>query len=226
MKKFYIIITSIIALLIFAILMCYIFTSTILGSILTSSFGAKTTVNNTIISTNFVKIYTLKIRNPTGTKHRNALKIKTISIYAPLTNYLKENLIINEIILNDLMLDVEILPGNKNLSNWDQIISHIQNSKPSTKKSNSDSTVKLLQINNLKVRYTDINGKTKVTNIKNLTFKNLSTKNGDITSQIAKTILMRMIFNAKNLTNFPLKLTNQTFQNFFQNLQIQIKSIE
>ena len=219
MKKLSWIISSIVAIIFIIILICYISMSTILGSILTSSFGTKTTVSATTLTFNKLSFWKLKIRNPPNAKQPNALTIGKIAITAPISTYFSKDIQINDINLNNLILTVEIFPGRNQLTNWDEIINHINQSTSGSSKSNRNTYIKTLTINNLTVKVIDANGKTRITRINRLTFRNLSTKNGDITSQIAKTIIMRMIFDVRNITKFPLKIANQTFNNFFRNLQ-------
>lgn len=225
MKKSSWIISSIAAVIFILILICYISMSTILGSILTSSFGTKTTVKATALTANKLSFWRLKIHNPPDTRQPYALTIGKIGITAPISTYFTNDINIQEIHLNNLILTVEILPGRNKLTNWDEIINHISQSNKGTSKSNRETTINLLIINNLTVKVIDNNGNIKETKVKRLVFRDLSTKHGDITSQIAKTIIMHMIFNVKNIANFPLKVTNKTFNNFFQNFQKNIKNI-
>jgi hypothetical protein len=199
--------------------------SSIVGSILTSTFGVKTTVSATAITTNKIRFWQLKIYNPPAGKTPYALTVGKIGIKAPVTTYLSNDIQIKKIALNNLVLTIETLPGKGKLSNWDDIISHISSSPSPTTKSKKHTTIKELTIDNIKINLIDFSGNVKTSTIKNLTFKNLSTKNGDITSQIAKVILMKMLFDVKNITNFPLKITNQNLNDFLKPMGTEFKII-
>lgn len=218
MKKFWIWFLSIISAVIVAILIIYIFAATILGYILTSSFGIKTTVNSTAITPRSVHVWGLHINNPPKTRDPYALTVGKIDIKAPLSTYFTKHIEIEEIRLDNLLLVVEILPGGGSATNWDAIVNHINSSSSGKEGSSREATIKRLTINNLTVRVISANGTVQNTKIKNLTFKDLSTKKGNITSQIAKVIILKVVFNAKNIINFPLQLTKDSYNKFFQNM--------
>jgi len=216
MKKLWITLISLASALILAIILCYIFIATIIGSILTSSFGTKTTVSNAALMPNFLKLWHIHVSNPPPGKDPNALTIGRLKIETPMIRFFKDDVVIDLISLDDLNLYIEVLPGNGQITNWDKIVNQ-PSSKPSPppSKSNKHTTIKELSINNITVKYTDEKGKTSVTKIDNLTFKNLSTKEGNITAQIAKAILLKMIFNVQNVVKFPLKLSKESVNDTF-----------
>ncbi len=224
MKKFLVIILSLFAAIALAFIIGYIFIATVLGSILTTSFGAKTTVGNAALTHSYLKLWDLNVENPPKTKHPHALTIGKLSVVAPITTYLGKDIKISKITLDDLILDIEVMPGGGALTNWDTVINHITSSqKPTTSASDKNTTIDTLLINNITVNYTDASGNVNVTKIKNLTFKNLSTKNGDITSQIAKTILLKILLDVQNVSKIPLKITNESVNTFFKQMNIPIK---
>ena len=53
--------------------------------------------------------------------------------------------------------------------------------------------------------------------INELKFKNLSTKNGDMTAQITKTILMKLILNANTVLKVPVKISKDSMNEFLKN---------
>jgi len=224
MKKIIVIILSFITAIALAFIIGYIFIATVLGSILTTSFGAKTTVGNAALTHSYLKLWDVNVENPPRTKHPYALTVGKLSVIAPITTYLSKSIKISKITLDNLTLDVEIMPGAEGLTNWDAIVNHITSSqKPSTSKSSQTTTIETLTINNITVNYLDAAGNVNTTTIKNLTFKNLSTKNGDITSQIAKTILLKILLDVKNVSKIPLKITNESVNTFFKQINIPIK---
>lgn len=189
--------------------------STILGHILTNSFGTKTTVNHAAITTRTANFWGLQINNKKKMKSPYALRIGKIAVKAPITSYFAEDIEIESIKLKDLTLNIEAVPGSSK-TNWDPILKHINESSKGNKKSNRDSTVKLLTIDNITINVTDSEGKVTTNKIKNLTFKNLSTKNGDITAQIARAVLLKMIFNVQNMIKIPLQVTQDQLNNVFK----------
>ena len=223
MKKFWIWILSIVGVIILAIIVAYVFASAILGHVLTSSFGTKTTINGSAITFRSLRFWHLHVDNPEQSKTPYALTIKKTQVVAPLSTYFTNDVTIERVALKDLTLVVEVLPGKGNITNWDAIIDHINASNKDSKPSNKEATIKLLTIDNLKVKVISADGKVNTTTIDNLTFKDLSTKKGDITSQIAKVVIMKMIFNAQNIIKFPLQLSKDSYNNFFQNMKKEIK---
>ncbi|MCH9620663.1 MAG: hypothetical protein S4CHLAM20_00640 [Chlamydiia bacterium] len=212
MKKLWISLICVLTALILAIVLGYIFIATILGSILTSTFGTKTTVANAALTPTFLKLWHLKVANPPNAKEPYALTIGRIKLKAPITTYLSQNVMIDKISLDDLTLVLEYFPGKKRLTNWDEIINHVNstNTTSSSKKNTGSTTIKELTINNIVIKTIDPAGKVTTTKIKTLTFNNLSTEKGDITAQIAKTILIRMLLNIQDYVKFPIDLTKET----------------
>ena len=217
MRKTPIITTSLVAALTFSVLMIYIFTSTILGSILTTALGTKTTINNTVISLNHLRFWQFQMLNMPNTKFPYALSIQKISIEAPLTTYLSNNVRIKEIEIEGIVLVVETLPGNGNVTNWDAIIAHMNAPVKKESKSTKDTTIDTLVLKNITINFVDPTGKVTVSKINELKFKNLSTKDGNITAQITKTILMKLILNANTLIKVPVKISKDSMNEFLKN---------
>jgi len=216
MRKATFITTLIFGLLILLTLLAYIFSSTILSHILTSSLGTKTTVTNTVISFNHLRFWQINVANTTTSKNPSALTIDRIEVSAPLTAYFKNNIEIKEIELKGLTLVIETLPGNKKLTNWDEIVSHMNKNVGSSTKSTKDTVIDTLVIKDLTIKFVDPNGKMTVNTIKELKFKNLSTKDGNITSQITKAVLLKLILNVNTLIEIPVKLYKDNVNDFIQ----------
>lgn len=212
MKKLWVTILSLFVFLGLCLLLAYIFIATILGYILTDTFGTKTTVGNAALTPNNLKLWHLKIANPPKTKKPYALIIGRIKITAPIATYAHNDIVIEQISLDNLTLDFEYLPGNGKVTNWDEIVSNTNTNSSKPQKNTQSTTIKELSLNNITVHVINLNGEVKTTKIKNLTFRNLSTKNGDITVQIAKTLLFKMIFNVNNIVKFPIKMTKQSIE--------------
>ena len=87
--------------------MSYVFINSILGIILTNSFGTKTTVNNSIIRKNKLSFHEIYVENTPHTKNPYALKIKELKVAAPISTYFSKNIHIREIHLNNLAINVE-----------------------------------------------------------------------------------------------------------------------
>ncbi|MCH9616826.1 MAG: hypothetical protein SP4CHLAM5_01000 [Chlamydiia bacterium] len=219
MKKFWIWFLSILGVIILAILMVYIFTSVILGHILTSSFGMKTTIDNSAITLKNLRIWDLHVKNPPHTQHPYALTIKKIKVKAPLSTYFTQFIQIEKIFLDELTLIIEPFPGQKKLTNWDAIMHHINESSKGQKPSTRNALIKILSVNNLTIHIIDTDGEVKTTKIKNITFKNLNTKKGNITSQIAKAIVFKMIFTPENIMRFPVEYSKKGFNQLLDNFK-------
>jgi glutamate synthase domain-containing protein 1 len=219
MKKFWIWFLSIVGVIILAVIMVYIFTSVILGHILTSSFGTKTTIDNSAITLKSLRIWDLHVKNPPHTKYPYALTIERIKVKAPISTYFTKFIQIEKIVLDDLTLIVEILPGRQKWTNWDAIMKHINDSSKDQKPSTREALIKQLTVNNLTVNMVNANGEVKTTKIKNITFKNLNTKKGNITSQIAKAIVFKMIFTPENIMHFPMQYSKDSFNELLNNFR-------
>ena len=217
MRKGPIIFSLVFGALILSVLLVYIFISTILGSILTSTFGTKTTVNNTIISPHHLRFWGLNVLNNSNSKFPYALSVEKISVEAPLTTYFSKNIRIKEIELKNLTLVIETLPSKGNVTNWDAIIAHADSSSKDDVKSDKATTIDSLVIRKLTIIFVDPSGIASVTKINELKFSNLSTNDGDITSKIAKTIVMKLILNANMVITIPVKISKDAMNKFLQN---------
>ena len=166
------------------------------------------------------------IANPNGYKQPIALRIDMIDIEALYRNYLHKAIHIKEIEIHNAELVIEFKGKRGSESNWSHIIGNI-GSEPPSKKSKSSSksdksssgryaTIDLLKINELRVTIITPGQKNQVKVLRNMRFKNVITKKGDITKRIAQVVLYHMIFNYKNLIKIPQQFVTPEQQGFFR----------
>jgi len=164
-----------------------------------------------------IRLKGIKIGNPKGYREHEAISIASIDITAPYTNYLDKEVEIDSIILDDVTLTIEFFGDNHVNYNWNVLLTNMNKDDSAkagkSKKSGRSAFIKTLKINKLKIVTVVPGHARKVQEIPDLTFHNLSTKEGNLSAQITQTILFHLLFNTKNFLKFPLQTTEETFQN-------------
>lgn len=155
-----------------------------------------------------IKIDNFEIGNPRGFKLEHALTTQEILIQSSLTGYLKKDIVIEEIDLNNVYLGFEFESASGTSGNWTTIMSNAQNAQTQSTKSASEKTVliKRLVLNNINadLLYQN-NGKVRhLPTIPQIVLVNISSKGGNLTDQLMNSALGQMlkeIFVKENLKN-------------------------
>lgn len=183
---------------------------------LTKKLQVTVLVGDMRLGLNKISIDKLQVSNPPQYRLlSNAFTCDEIVVNAPLTGYLKKDLVIDEIDMNNVYIgfDFDSIKGAS--GNWTQIMKNLQKENKKVPKSASDRTVLIrrLVLNNIQaeVAYEDGGKVRRLPVIPQIVLTNISSKGGFPMDQITNSVLGKMlqsIFEQENVKNM--------LQNIFQ----------
>ena len=161
----------------------------------------KVTIGHLSLLPKKIGVYDFVISNPEGSLIPKALKVKKTIAKAPLGNYFKDDVVIDEIILSNVYLGLEFEKAFDTKSNWTTIMNNINSSSKSDPSSSEDTSktrvlIKRLVINNLNVDMVFRQGNQKVKRLKpirKMEFHNLSSEGGIPSNQLTSLIINEMM---------------------------------
>jgi uncharacterized protein involved in outer membrane biogenesis len=163
-----------------------------------------------------IKIDNLEISNPRGFKLDHAFTVQEILIKAPLKNYLKKDIVIDEIDLNNVYIGLEFESPQGTSGNWTTIMANAEKAQTQSSKSASDKTVliKRLVLNNINADLLyQSDGKVRhLPTIDQIVLVNISSQGGDLMDQLMHSALGQMlkeIFMRENLKDIMDKIFQQ-----------------
>ncbi|MCH9631605.1 MAG: hypothetical protein S4CHLAM37_16290 [Chlamydiia bacterium] len=161
----------------------------------------KVTIGHISLLPKKIGVYDFVMNNPKGSSIPRALKVKKTIAKAPISNYFKDDVVIDEITLSNVYLGLEFEKAFDTKSNWTTIINNINSSSksdPDSSEDNSKTTVliKRLVITNLNVDMVFRQGNQKVKRLKpipRMEFQNLSSEGGIPSNQLTSLIINEMM---------------------------------
>jgi hypothetical protein len=166
-------------------------------------------------SMNSIKIENLEIGNPRGFKLEHAFTTQEIDVKASIIGYLKKNIIIEEITLNNVYIGLEFESPKGTNGNWTAIMANTETAQQQSSKTASDKTVmiKRLVLNNINADLLyQSDGKVRhLPTIPQIVLVNISSQGGNLMDQLMNSALGQMlkeIFIQENLKD----LFDQIFQ--------------
>jgi uncharacterized protein involved in outer membrane biogenesis len=163
-----------------------------------------------------IKIENLEISNPRGFKLEHAFTVQEIVIQAPLMNYLKKDIVIDEIDLNNVYIGLEFDSPQGTSGNWTTIMTNAEKAQTQSSQSSSDKTVliKRLVLNNINADLLyQSDGKVRhLPTINQIILYNVSSQGGDVLDQLMNSALGQMlkeIFIKENLKEIMDKIFQQ-----------------
>lgn len=181
-----------------------------------------------------IKIEKLEIGNPQGSLLPKAFSADSIQVAAPLTNYIKKQIVIDQIEIKQIYLGVEIGASTSSFGNWATILSNLQSSSPkdtaSKGKREGSLLIKKLILTNIttEIISNPLTGNVqKLKPIDRLEFDNVSSNEGISLDQIAKLVLqqtLNSVLTKHNLQNM-LKDVMQSPSGTWQKLSEPFKEL-
>lgn len=158
------------------------------------------------LSMNAIGVDRFVIHNPEGFKLPKAFSTQTIVIDAPLTGYLKNDIVIEEINVSNVYIGLEFDSIKSTKGNWSTILANAESAQEESTKSASNKTVliKRLLLTNIQAEllYQSDGKIRKLKPIKQIELKNISSKGGNVGDQILNSALgqaVKQIFIEENL---------------------------
>jgi len=175
----------------------------VIGSTLSKKMGVDVKIGDFDLTTKQMRVDFVQIGNPKGSTLPKALSVDEIRVNAPLTNYMKDAIVIDEVILDDVYLSLEIATPASIAGNWGKIIDNMNKSsgpsEPETKSKDEKGTsvlIKKLILTNVNVEVVNGlmgNSVTKLDTIKRLEFDNVSSDSGVPIEQIIALIMAQTV---------------------------------
>jgi hypothetical protein len=188
------------------------------------------------LSLNSLKIDNFEIGNPKGSILSKAFSSELIEIDAPLTRYLDQNIVIEQVLIDKVYLGLEFENSRSTKGNWTTIMGNLKSSSaPAAKEKEGEKRtllIKSLVLSNIDtdVVYRQEGGKIQhLPTINRIELKNISSEGGFPIDQLMNSILGQMlqqVFIKQNLKNMledildrqqgPWKQLLEPFKNLLQ----------
>jgi hypothetical protein len=145
------------------------------------------------------------------------MKIDSTQINTPLSSLFKKQVTIDQVECREVYVGVEFQSQSNQLSNWNQVLNHLDNSKGGKEQeSDREVLIKRLILTNstIQVVYKTNPQKIQTYKIKKMELTNLSSRGGLPIDQITKIIIrqsIQEIFSPKNLGNLFKNLFPKNF---------------
>jgi uncharacterized protein involved in outer membrane biogenesis len=172
-------------------------------------------IGDMTLSMDAIGVDRFDIHNPAGYKLPKAFSAEKITIEAPLTSYLHDNIVIEEIDVNNVYIGLEFDNPKSTTGNWSTILNNAESAKEESSKSASNKTVliKRLLLTNIQAEllYQSDGKVRKLKTIKQIELKNISSQGGNIGDQLMNSALgeaVKEIFVQENLKDILDKLMN------------------
>jgi hypothetical protein len=199
-----------------------------ISSDLSKKMGVDVSISYINLSPRKIGIFNINVDNPSGYTLKQALDIKKLVSRAPITTYLKDSVVIDQITLSNAYLGLEIKSPTDQTSNWTQIMSQLKTSLDQTSGESKKILIQSLIVENLNIDLVIKSSSNKVKRIKpikRLEFKNISSEGAFPTSQLTQIIMkevLKEVFSPENFGN----MLKQTLENPMQGSQDVMNSIK
>jgi len=197
-----------IVILFIAVIVVWGFLPNILSTQLTKKAGVPVHISSLQILPGKIALEDFTIGTPPKSVLPKSLSVEKTRIFAPITGYLKDNIVIDTITMDDIYLGIELEKKGSSKSNWSYIMAHLnQGKKEDESKSKTTVLIKKVILTDLDIEmaYRDQKGKIqKLKPIKRLELTNISSEGGIPSAQITHIILqeaLRQVFSLEGLQN-------------------------
>lgn len=220
MKKFWIPFITFVSIIIIIGFIAWFNIPNIIANILTREFSVLVTVGNVNLSKNNLKVQSLNVETPTGSKTSSSFYSEEINVSSTLKNINNQQLTIDSFTLKNNIISIEFYNESGSDNNWVRILN--KPTKPE-KVSNRKYLIKKLTLNNISLVLTKPNGqKQNFPTIEKLEFYNISDETGFPIEEIEKAIteiILNSVFQQFNLLNLlkessPYKVLEKVFPFF------------
>ncbi len=178
----------------------------LISSHLTEKAKVDVRISDVQITKKSIELDHLTMSNPQGSKLSYALKVQDIDIKAPLTTYVKDPIIIDQVLLDNVYIGLEFYKAGSTNGNWTYIVNNLNQGSDSDK-AGTEVVMKKVTLRNINVDlYTHQSG-AKVKSlrpIKQMEFTNVTSSGGIPAAQLTNAIMkitLREIFSREGIQN-------------------------
>jgi len=163
------------------------------------SQGLQTTVfiGDATFSLNKIGLNKISINSPKNSRLPQAFSCENLSVNTWVTEYLKKDIVIDEITLDQVYLGLEFDSPSSTNGNWTKLMNNLNQSGASnSSKSNKTVLIKKLVITNIQCQVVYANKKDKAINLKpidRIEFTNISSNQGFPVEQLSSSVLGKML---------------------------------
>lgn len=195
------------------------------SSSLSKQMQVEVKIDKMHLSPNSLGIENIFVGNPQGYQLPKAFSCGSIHVAAPLLNYIKDPIIIDEITIDQVYFALELTPQQGALSNWSKILSNMPkaSSKEKTQeketKKGTKVLIKKIVLTNITPEMILVTGKSqKMPKIDRLELNNVSSEDGVPIEPIAALILEKIYGKdqIQNLLNGALQDSQSTWEKLTQ----------
>lgn len=167
------------------------------------------TIEDIHLSSDEIEIDNIEISNIPGSILSKALSVQKTIFKAPLKTYIKNKILIDKILLDDIYLGLEFESSKSTEGNWSTLMTNLQSNQKSSSEKTKETEViiKELVLTNIRVEIVykqEGSAVKKLAPIDRIVLKNISSKEGIPSDQITKIVLNQMlksVFSKENLKN-------------------------
>lgn len=197
----------------------------VVSSSLSKQMQVEVKIDKMHLSPNSLGIENIFVGNPQGYQLPKAFSCGSITVTAPVFNYIKDPIVIDEITIDQVYFALELTPMQGALSNWSKILSNMPKASTQEKpkeKENKKATkvlIKKIVLTNITPEMILVTGKSqKMPTIDRLELTNVSSEDGIPLEPIAALILEKIYGKdqIQNLLNNALQDPQSAWEKFSQ----------
>ena len=151
-----------------------------LSSHLSEKMGVAVSIQTMTLAPSSLGVYELVINSPKGCILPRAFTAKEIKVDAPLTRYLRQDVVIDKVVLQDVYMGLELTSTTNSQGNWSVIMDNLNRSLQENP-SNGKVLIKELTVRNLQIDLVFRQGNRQVKRLKPIpvmSFQNVSSETG------------------------------------------------
>ncbi len=185
-----------------------------LANKLSKSLGVSVSIDSMSLRPSKIEVDKIEIGNARGYSLPKAFSAEEIKVHAPLTRYVSDDIVIDEIDVNHIYLGLEFDSPAGAEGNWTKIMNHYKKEAEGEESSDKKILIKKLILTNIQTEllFRSEGGKIKkLPTIKRIELTNINTEGSFPTKQLMGTILGQMlkeVFIQQNLDNMIKGLLN------------------
>jgi hypothetical protein len=219
MSKKGIIISSIVPLFLIIFLVLHLMWNQVprkLAQTLSNALQTSVLIGDATIAPSRIGLQKIIINSPRKSQLSKAFSCENLNVNAPILEYIKDDIVIDLIELDDVYLGLEFDSPQSATGNWTRLMDNLSKStdKEDPSRSSKNILIKKLRITNIKCQVVYLNKNDRPINLKPiavLEFDNISSSSGFPVEQLSNSVLGKMlkqVFIQENLTDMLNKWVN------------------
>jgi len=166
-----------------------------LANNLSKKLGVSVSIDAMHLRPSTIEVDKLSIGNPRGYSLPKAFSAEEIDLKAPVTRYLSNDIVVEEVVVNDIYLGIEFDSTSGTTGNWSTIFAQYQKNADLDDTDGKKVTIKRLVCKNIRseLLFKDQGNVKKLPTIKQIVLTNISTEGGFPTDQLMSSILGQLI---------------------------------